>query len=110
MHEKLRGEIYQLHAEFCQALSDPKRILILYELGHGPSNVGDLAERLSLSQPTVSRHLKVLRDRRMVRAARDGTNVYYSIADRRVLEALDLLRGVLTTSLREDRALAGELA
>ncbi len=110
MHDKLKSEIYQLHAEVCQALSDPKRILILYELGHGPSNVGDLAERLSLSQPTVSRHLKVLRDRHMVRAVREGTSVYYSIADRRVLEALDLLRGVLTASLREGRALVGELA
>jgi ArsR family transcriptional regulator len=106
----LRREIYQLHAEICQALSDPNRILILYELRDGPRNVGDLVESLRLSQPTVSRHLTVLRDRRMVLTARDGTNVYYTIADKRVIEALDLLRGVLAGALEQRTALVAEMA
>lgn len=106
----LRREIYQLHAEICQALSDPNRILILYELRDGPRNVGDLAESLHLSQPTVSRHLKVLRDRRMVLTERNGTSVYYTIADKRVIEALDLLRGVLAGALEQRTALVAEMA
>lgn len=106
----LRREIYQLHAEICQALSDPNRILLLYELRDGSRNVGDLADSLSLSQPTVSRHLKVLRDRRMVLTERDGTNVYYTIADKRVIEALDLLRGVLAGDLEQRTALVAEMA
>ena len=110
MHDTLREEIYQLHAEVCQALSDPKRILLLYELQHGPRNVGDLAESLALSQPMVSRHLKVLRDRGMVRAEREGTSVFYSVTDARILKALDLLRGVLTTGLQERGALVEEIA
>lgn len=105
----LQREIYQLHAEICQALSDPNRLLILYELRDGPCNVGDLAESMGLSQPTVSRHLKVLRDRRMVLAQREGTNVYYSLADERVIEALDLLRGVLAGILEQRTALMEEL-
>ena len=106
----LRREIYQLHAEICQALSDPNRILLLYELRDGRRNVGNLAESLSISQPTVSRHLKVLRDRRMVLTERDGTNVYYTIADKRVIQALDLLRGVLAGALEQRTALVAELA
>lgn len=106
----LRREIYQLHAEICQALSDPNRILILYELRDGSRNVGDLADSLNLNQPTVSRHLKVLRDRRMVLTERDGTNVYYTIADKRVIEALDLLRGVLAGALEQRTALVAEMA
>ena len=105
----LRREVHQLHAEICQALSDPNRILILYELREGPRNVGELADDLGMSQPTVSRHLKVLRDRRMVLAQREGTNIYYTLADARVIEALNLLREVLAGILEQRTALAEEL-
>jgi ArsR family transcriptional regulator len=109
LQTNLRREVHQLHAEICHAISDPNRILILYELREGPRNVGELAENLSLSQPTVSRHLKVLRDRRMVLAEREGTNVYYTLADQRVIEALNLLREVLTAVLDQRTALVNEL-
>jgi ArsR family transcriptional regulator len=109
MQTTLRREVHQLHAEICQALSDPSRILILYELREGPRNVGELAESLGMSQPTVSRHLKVLRDRRMVLTAREGTNVYYTLADARVIEALNLLREVLAGILEQRTALVEEL-
>ena len=109
MQTTLRREVHQLHAEICQALSDPSRILILYELRDGPRNVGEMAESLGMSQPTVSRHLKVLRDRRMVLAAREGTNVYYTLADARVIEALNLLREVLAGILERRTALVEEL-
>src|SRR3990172_11068783 len=95
MQTTLRREVYQLHAEICQAISDPNRILILYELEEGPRSVGELAETLEMTQPTVSRHLKVLRDRRMVQTKREGTSIYYTLADPRVIEALNLLRGML---------------
>ncbi len=109
MQTTLRREVYQLHAEICHALSDPNRILILYELREGRRNVGELAENLAISQPTVSRHLKVLRDRRIVKAERDGTNIYYTLADKRVIQALNLLREMLAGILEERTALAGEL-
>lgn len=106
----LQREVHQLHAEICHALSDPSRILILYELGGGTRNVGQLADALDLSQPTVSRHLKVLRDRGMVLAKRDGTSIYYSLTDPKVIKALNLLREVLAGVLEQRTALAEELA
>ena len=110
VQNNLRREVHQLHAEICQAISDPSRILILYELRDGPRNVGDLAGSLGMNQSTVSRHLKVLRDRRMVLAAREGTNVYYTLADKRIIEALNLLREVLAGILEQRTALVEELA
>ena len=110
MQNTLRREVHQLHAEICQALSDPTRILILYELRDGARNVSELAEALAVSQPTVSRHLKVLRDRRMMRAERNGMNIYYSIADGRVLQALDLLREVLAQTIQDHQVLIHEAA
>ncbi len=110
MQTSLRREIHQLHAEICQALSDPTRILILYELRDGPRNVSELAESLDAPQPTISRHLKILRDRRVVLAERSGTSMYYSLADSRVVRALDLLREVLAGSIEQRQALIEEIA
>jgi DNA-binding transcriptional ArsR family regulator len=102
-------EINQLHSRLCAGLADPKRILILYALAEKSLNVSDLAETLALPQPTISRHLKMLRDRGLVIAKRDGQSVFYEIADRRIIQALDLLRGVLADMLREQASLARSL-
>jgi DNA-binding transcriptional ArsR family regulator len=110
MNSNLEQEVSQLHAEICAGLADPTRILILYWLADGPHNVAQLADSLDLSQPTVSRHLKVLRERGMVGAVRLGTVVEYRLADRRLIQALDLLRAVLRDNLTHRAELAGMMA
>jgi DNA-binding transcriptional ArsR family regulator len=95
MNSDLESEVLQLHAEICAGLADPSRIMILYELSSGTRNVTELSTNLSMSQPMTSRHLKVLRERGMVTAERQGTVIQYSLADRRLVEALDLLRAAL---------------
>lgn len=102
----LEHEVHQLHSRMCEGLADPNRILILYALANGPRNVGELAEALHTPQPTVSRHLKVLREREMVRAERVGPTVRYSLTDDRLIQALDLLRAVLASRLKTQAALA----
>ncbi len=106
----LAREINQLHASICGALADPKRILILYLLVEGPLNVNALVEKLQLPQPTVSRHLKVLRVRGLVTAERDRQSVYYELSDRRVIKALDLLRAVLADKLSQQASLATQVS
>ncbi len=101
------SEIRELHAQICQALADPTRIMLLYALVDGPKNVGELAQELGLGQPNVSRHLKVLRERGMANAEREGANVLYSLADKRVITALDLMRQVLSDYLAQRAQLAG---
>jgi DNA-binding transcriptional ArsR family regulator len=105
MTQPHKAEVQMLHAEICQALADPIRIMLLYQLADGPKSVGDLALSLELNQPTVSRHLKVLRDRGMANTERHGTTVMYSLADQRVIDALDLMRGVMTDNLAQKSAL-----
>jgi ArsR family transcriptional regulator len=95
MNSDLENEVLQLHAEICAGLADPSRIMILYELSSGPRNVSELCTNLDMSQPMTSRHLKVLRERGMVTAERQGTVIQYSLADRRLVDALDLLRAAL---------------
>jgi DNA-binding transcriptional ArsR family regulator len=106
MDEHLRDEVTRLHAQVCSALGDPNRILIIYALKEGSLNVGEIAETLNSSQPTISRHLKTLRDSGIVKAHRNGQSIYYTISDRRVLQALDLLRAVLADTLEGTANLA----
>ena len=106
MNSTLELEINQLHAEVCGGLADPSRIKILYELSTGPKNVTELCNALQMSQPMVSRHLKVLRERRMVSAERHGTIMLYSLNDIRLIQALDLLRAVMRDALLKQAALA----
>jgi ArsR family transcriptional regulator len=107
---KLEQEIHLLHQRVCPALGDPKRLLILYALEDGPLCVSELTEALQLSQPTVSRHLGVLRERGLVNTERRGTAVYYSLVDERLLQAVDLLRGVLQSQMAADARVAEALA
>jgi DNA-binding transcriptional ArsR family regulator len=93
--KNLAQEITELHADLCAALADPKRILILYALTVQNQKVGDLATEVGISQPTASRHLKILRDRGLVRAERQGASVEYQLSDTRLIDALDTLRAVL---------------
>jgi ArsR family transcriptional regulator len=72
---------------------------MLYVLAEEPRNVSDLAEIVDVSQPTASRHLKILRERGLVDANRQGASVVYRLADTRLIEALDMLRDVLRDRL-----------
>lgn len=103
---ELEHEVHQLHSRMCEGLADPTRILLLYALAEAPHNVSELADALGSPQPTVSRHLKVLREREMVRAERVGPAVRYTLTDHRLIEALDLLRAVLASRLKSQAALA----
>lgn len=93
--QNLAQEVSHMEADLCSAFADPTRILILYALDEKPCNVGELAHELQVSQPTTSRHLKILRDRGLVTTVRQGTNVQYHLADKRFIQALDILRSVM---------------
>jgi DNA-binding transcriptional ArsR family regulator len=98
-------EITSLHAGICSALSDPRRILILYMLNEKPTNVSDLAKVLEISQPSASRHLSLLRERGIVTSQRDGQSVVYTLADGRIMQVLNLLRTILASKLKSQAAL-----
>jgi DNA-binding transcriptional ArsR family regulator len=97
--QALAQEISELEADFCFALSDPTRLLMIYALADGPHNVTELASELNVIQPTASRHLKILRDRGLVYTVRQRTTVTYHLADPRLIQALDLLRTVMRERL-----------
>lgn len=109
VNQTLKQEITQLHADFCAALSDPTRILILYALNEKSLNVTEITHELGIPQPTTSRHLKVLRERGLVYTERQGTVINYYLADKRVIDALDLLRFAMRDRLTQRASIVNEL-
>jgi DNA-binding transcriptional ArsR family regulator len=86
-------------AELLQALGDPTRLQILSALDMACVPVGAIVAATGLRQPTVSHHLRVLRDRGLVRAERRGAYIYYCAASEALRPAIDAAR-----SLLEDRS------
>jgi DNA-binding transcriptional ArsR family regulator len=82
------------------ALADPARLEILHELA-GSSEVCacDLTDCCSLSQPTVSHHLKVLREAGAVVSERRGTNIYYRVAPDIIERLGGIARGLVPGGL-----------
>ena len=95
MNKSIEAEVMQFHAEICEGLADPVRLMIIYELGEGSRNVNELVLALEMAQPMISRHLKLLRDRGLVTKERQGNFVIYSLADTRLIHALNELRQVM---------------
>ena len=102
-------KVSQLEADLCFALSGSNRILILYALSEKSCNVTEIAKELNIPQPTTSRHLKILRERGLVRAERQGTSINYHLADRCLIDALDILRNVLRDRLAHRASLIEEI-
>jgi len=89
-----RDELYALHASFCQALSDPKRLLIVSALRDGERSVGELCQLIGARQSNVSQHLALMRHLGLVESRRADGNILYRLADARIAEAVELLRSV----------------
>ncbi len=79
----ISGQIIQKLSKRLKAISDPTRIKILALLSVRPCCVCELAAVLSLSQPTVSRHLKQLETEGFVTGKREKTWIIYSLGPER---------------------------
>jgi DNA-binding transcriptional ArsR family regulator len=93
--------LFEMHAEMCQALANQHRLAIMYALKDGEKCVGDLAAELGISVHNVSQHLRILRQRLLVRSRKDGQTVYYSITNPKFVQACALIREAL---IEEHRA------
>jgi DNA-binding transcriptional ArsR family regulator len=84
----------QRYAAVGRALADPKRLCVLESLAAGELSVGDLSTKVGCQVPNMSQHLAVLRSAGLVQSRRDGSTVFYRLADVRVLEAYRLIQSL----------------
>jgi len=109
MSNKYNMELYELKAELCKTFADPNRLIIINELRSGEKPVGELVQTLEIPQAVVSRHLAILRNKGVVTARRQGTNVFYSLTDTKIGEACDMVHQVLLNHLERNRDLARKI-
>jgi ArsR family transcriptional regulator len=93
--------IYELQAEICKILASPKRIEIITALKEGEKTVSEIIESLGIPKANVSQHLALMRLKGILKSRREGNNIYYSIANPKVVQACGLMREVLSDLLSE---------
>ena len=82
-----------------KALGDPSRLKILDLLRKGERCACEIVPAVGFSQPTVSRHLKVLLDCGILRRRKEGNKVIYSVTSRTIYELMDSVNSTLVESL-----------
>ena len=93
-------ELFELHADVCRTLSNPKRLQILNALRAGELPVSSIRARVGrIGKANLSQHLAVLRQKGVVSTRREGTNIFYRISSPKIIQACDLMREVLFEQL-----------
>ena len=90
---------YKAQAEILKALANPTRLLIIDELSGGERCVGDLTELVGHETPTISRHLSLLKFAGIVEDEKRGSQVFYKLKQRCVM---DFFRCVASVQAGED--------
>lgn len=93
--EKLDVEALRLSAsEACRLLKSmahPERLLLLCQLSQGELCVGEIEQRLGITQPTLSQQLGVLRQEKLVSTRREGKQIYYRLASENAMAVMQVL-------------------
>lgn len=84
----LDGEQARQAATLLRALANPTRLMLLCSLVEGEQSVGELNQRIPMSQSALSQHLARLREEGLVATRRESQTIYYRIADPMVLELI----------------------
>lgn len=103
--EEKEERMYELHADLCKMLSNPKRLKIIENLKDREKTVSELVSNVGVRQANLSQHLAELRKRDLVETRKEGANVYYKIANPKIVKACDLVREVLLEQLSENQDL-----
>ena len=92
MNKDVDLEIFKIHAGFCSAFSHERRLQILWTLEHNECSVGELAKKIGISPTNVSQHLRVMKERGALIERKEGKQVFYRIANSKIIEGYKLIR------------------
>ncbi len=102
--------LFEMQSEICKTLASPKRLEILDALKDSEKTVSELVDILGVPKANVSQHLAVMRHVGILRSRREGLNIYYRVANPKVIQACILMREVLTEHMKERSKLFGMVA
>jgi len=95
MRPDIDGELYRCHADMCKVFSHPTRLEILNALREEEMSVSELVGQLRCAIGNLSQHLNMMKQRRVLVSRKEGNNVYYRLANPKMLKAFDFIREIL---------------
>ncbi len=104
----MEDQIYAYHAEMCQVFSHPKRLEVIDVLRDGEMTVTELSQKVGLTVGNLSQHLSMMKDRHILLSRKEGNQVYYRIANPKLLRCFDMMREMLFEQIRKDADLIPE--
>jgi ArsR family transcriptional regulator len=100
---------HELKASLFRVLGHPARVRILELLRDGERSVGALQAELGLDSGGTSQHLAALRRIGLVESRREGTSVYYRVADEHAFELLAAGRAIISRRIAEQQSILEDL-
>lgn len=94
-------KVYEMHADFCKFMGNPKRIEILFILENGEKCVEEIAKAMDIPVSGVSQNLSVMRGKGIVETRKSGVKVYYRLSDLKILEACRIMQNLMFEQLNK---------
>jgi len=105
----MTNRVYELHAQMCKVFTSSKRLEILNLLRDKELSVTELTDHAKISQANLSQHLSILREKGIVQTRRDGLKIYYSLTNKKIIAAFDIIREVLLDKLAHAEKLSKDM-
>lgn len=105
----MRQQLSHFKSDFFKALAHPLRISILDALRDGELTVNEISSRFGVEPANASQQLAVLRNKNIVFARKEGSNVYYSVSDQTIFKLLDAAKEIFGNHLVGVREMLEEI-
>jgi ArsR family transcriptional regulator, virulence genes transcriptional regulator len=101
--------ILKLQADICKIFANDKRLEIINLLKDAEMSNSELMQITGLSKVTMTQHMNVLKSKGVIVARREGVQLYYRIANPKIIQACSLMREVLVEQLQEKEKVVSRL-
>jgi len=98
----MQRDLYRRHADLCKVFSHATRLQVLNILREQEMSVSDLARELGVGIGNLSQHLNMMKQRRVLESRKEGNNIYYRLANPKMLKAFDFIREILFEQMERE--------
>jgi ArsR family transcriptional regulator len=101
--------ILKLQADICKIFANDKRLEMINLLKDKEMSNSELMQKTGLSKVTMTQHMNVLKSKGVIAVRREGVQLYYRIANPKIMQACNLMKEVLIEQLQEKEKMASRL-
>lgn len=91
----MKKEVLDFHARFCRVFSNTKRLEIFWLLQDGEMTVSEIINKLAVPKASISQHLTLMHLMGILEIRRNGLNIYYRMANKKIIQACSFMQNAL---------------